>query len=85
VGEIMTRSFFMSNGQDNRRGVVASGLIVGLGYLAKPNAGRQLLSEAGARHERRLEAVSCTRLIGGRIDMAWHIQTRQARESQVSQ
>jgi len=29
-----------------------------------PNAGRQLLPEAGARHERTLEAVSCTPLFG---------------------
>ena len=29
-----------------------------------PNAPRQALPEAGARHERRLEAVACTRLLG---------------------
>ena len=29
-----------------------------------PNAGAHLLPEAAARHERRLEAVSCTPLFG---------------------
>jgi hypothetical protein len=32
--------------------------------LLKPNASLQLLSEAGARHERTLEAVSCKALFG---------------------
>jgi hypothetical protein len=30
-----------------------------------PNAGAHLLTEAGARHERTLEAVRCSALLGG--------------------
>ena len=33
-------------------------------YVLKPNATHQPLPEAGARHERTLEAVGCRRLFG---------------------
>ena len=35
-----------------------------MGNETQPNATRQALPEAGARHERTLEAVACTRLLG---------------------
>ena len=34
-------------------------------FYCKPNARPELLLEAGARHERTLEAVSSRRLLGG--------------------
>jgi hypothetical protein len=40
------------------------------GYFLKPNAGRQLLPEAGATQERTLEAVNSRPLFGTQLAMA---------------
>ena len=42
------------------------------GCAQQPNAGRQLLPEAGARHEQTLEAVSCTPWLGAGYE--WDFQ-----------
>ena len=39
--------------------------LVAIVFPQVPNAARQALPKAGARHERTLEAVACTRLLGG--------------------
>ena len=49
------------------RGILSLLLLPMASFLVQPNASLQLLPEAGARHERRLEAVSCKALLGARL------------------
>jgi hypothetical protein len=45
-------------------------LTLGDGAFNRPNATRQARRAAGARHERTLEAVACTRLFGAECHTA---------------
>ena len=46
-------------------------------FPLKPNASLQLLPEAGARHERTLEAVSCKALLGASAAAPPHMWKEQ--------
>ena len=57
-------------------GSACSPSCTGLRMIAGTNAGGEPPPEAGARHERTLEAVSCTPWLDGVYDMGFDVEHR---------